>query len=159
MTTDSTGRLISNGEFEDRLAELCLKSGLKGVPRKQRDQHILLKSVVLTLDPLKEFTESEVNDKLAFWLADIARGIELDRVTLRRWLVDEGYLERDSRGLRYRVGEVIPRLFAPGVDEVDVYRVIGVAMKSLQKRKQSYLAVLRKEGRSGRTVLRQAQDE
>ena len=82
-------RPIGSDEFIGRLVDLCLKSGLKGIPRRARDQHILLKSVVLTLDPTKEYTEGQIDDKLAFWLSDIARSIDLDRVTLRRWLVNE----------------------------------------------------------------------
>ena len=35
--------------FSTRLVELCLKAGLHTMPRRPRDRHILLKSVVLTM--------------------------------------------------------------------------------------------------------------
>ena len=80
--------LIAREEFVSRLIDLCLKSGMAGFPRKLRDRHILLKSVVLTLDVAKGHTEREIDDRLQFWLTDVARAIDEDRVSLCRLLVD-----------------------------------------------------------------------
>ena len=131
---------VSRDEFDRRLVELCLTSGLTGLPRKRRDQHILMKSVVLTLDAKRRYTEREIDDRLAFWLADIARSIDLDRVSLRRLLVDESYLKRSRDGSSYWVGPSAQRqeLFEADVDETDVYRAIGVGMKLIQQRKRQY---------------------
>ena len=124
-----------------RLAELCLKSGLTGFPRKHRDQHILLKSVALTLDSARRYTESEIDDKLLFWLNDIARSIDFDHVSLRRMLVDERYLVRERSGSSYIVNSArgIQAEFELEVDEVDVYESIGVSTKLIQQRKQAHL--------------------
>ena len=134
-------RVIGNDEFTGRLVDLCLKSGLKGIPRRERDQHILLKSVALTLNPTREYTEGEMDDKLAFWLSDIARSIDLDRVTLRRWLVNEEYLIRQRDGTSYRVS--IPAegrvCFEASVEDIDVYEAIGLGMKSIAQKKREYL--------------------
>jgi len=81
-------------QFEERMAELCLRSGMAGFPRKRRDQQILLKSIVLTLDRERDYTELEIGDKLAYWLVDIGTSTDLDHVTLRRLLVDTEYLWR-----------------------------------------------------------------
>tara|TARA_B100000949_G_C13896492_1_gene290893 strand:+ start:138 stop:461 length:324 start_codon:yes stop_codon:yes gene_type:complete len=72
--------LISRSEFESLFSELCLKS------------------VVLTLNETSEHAESEIGDRLIFWLSDIAQSIDLDHVSLRRRLVDERYLEREKSG-------------------------------------------------------------
>ncbi len=132
---------ISRDQFVARLQELCLKSSIVGLPRRSRDRHVLLKSVVLTLNSQIGYSEPEIDDKLAYWLVDVSRSIDLDRVTLRRWLVDEGYLERDRGGSSYRVGAggLGEKMFAAGVESVDVYRVIGEGMKEIQEKRRQFL--------------------
>jgi hypothetical protein len=127
-------------QFEERMAELCLRSGTVGLPRKLLARHILLKSVVLTLDRHKDYTEQQIGDRLAYWLVDICRAIDLDHVTLRRLLVDSGYLERNDDGSRYRVADPVGAegMFAPEVDGVDVYESIGRALKRDAERKKAF---------------------
>ena len=57
---------------------------------------------------------------------------------LRRLLVDEGYLARDSWGAAYQVAEPEepPVLFACEVDGVDVYVTIGVGRKVIDQLKR-----------------------
>jgi len=132
---------ISRDEFVERLKDLCLKSGITGLPRRSRDRHFLLKSVVLTLSPRGNYAEREIDDKLAYWLADIGRSIDLGLVSLRRSLVDEGFLLRELGGSSYRVGVGGPheKLFDTAVESVDVYRVIGKGMKKIQDKRREYL--------------------
>ena len=129
-------------KFEERMAELCLRSGMAGFPRKRRDQHVLLKSIVLTLDRERDYTEREIGDKLAFWLVDICSAIDLDHVTLRRLLVDTGYLVRQADGSQYRVADPAGAegMFSPEVDSVDVYESIGRALKRDAERKKAFSA-------------------
>ena len=127
-------------EFRTRLVDLCLKSGLTGFPRGRRDRHILLRSVAATLDPVATYGQDDVTDRLAYWLVDIGQAIELDRVSLRRLMVDDGYLERDNAGTSYRVrpegrGEVE---FEPGIADLEVYEVIGQGKKAIQEQKRLY---------------------
>jgi hypothetical protein len=127
-------------QFEERMAELCLRSGVAGLPRKPRDRHILLKSVVLTLDRDRDYTEREIGDKLAYWLVDIYTSADLDHVTLRRLLVDTGYLERTADGSSYKVADPASAegMFVPEVDTVDVYEAIGRALKRNADRKKAF---------------------
>ena len=134
------GDEITRDQFAARLVDLCLTSGLTGFPRKRRDRHILLKSVVLTMDEARVYTVAEVDDRLIYWLTDIGRSIRFDHVSLRRLLVDEGYVHRDRAGSAYRAGpegsgEVA---FEAEVDELDVYQVIGVGMKAVDDRRRRY---------------------
>ena len=133
--------VIDSDEFTAKLVELCLKSGLAGFPRGPRDRHILMKSVVLALDRSRVYSASEIGDRLSYWLADIGRAIESDHVSLRRMLVDDKYLERDSGGLRYQASSGGPadRLFSADVESVDVYMAIGEGMKAIAQRKHEYL--------------------
>ena len=48
-------------------------------------------------------SEQAINEALDIWLADVGHRIEIDRVSLRRNLVDAGYLVRDLAGHEYRV--------------------------------------------------------
>lgn len=124
------------------MAELCLRSGVVGFPRKPRDRHILLKSVVLTLDREREYTKREIGDKLAYWLVDIYRSAEFDHVTLRRLLVDTGYLARKADGSSYPEADPASaeEMFVLEVDTVDVYESIGRALKRNAERKKAFTA-------------------
>lgn len=130
---------ITADEFRTRLGEPCVMSGLSGVPRKHRDRHILLKSVTLTLDPTERYSESDINDRLIFWLADIAPSVRLDHVSLWRWLVDEAYLGRDPSGRSYRVYPTGSEMFEREVEDVEVYETIGLTRKRLQEKKREHL--------------------
>ena len=116
------------------------RARLRDFPRKRRDQHILLKSVALTLDPIGTYTERAITDKLIFWLTDIGQSMDFDHVSLRRLLVDEGYLMRDNAGTEYRVGRQgsCEVGFEAEVDDLDVYAEIGVGKKALLDRKRRY---------------------
>lgn len=117
---------ITAHEFKDRLVKLCVHSGNSGLPRKQRDRHILLKSVALTLERTAEYTETEVNDRLQWWLNEVGRSIELDHVRLRRHLVDAEYLGRSKDGSRYWVADLSRNqyLFESDVEELDVHELV-----------------------------------
>jgi len=92
---------ITADEFRKRLAALCLKRGGGGMPKRRRDQHILLKSIALTLDRNAVYTEAELNLRIQSWLELVGHEIQVDHVSLRRHLVDEGYLTRDPAGDTY----------------------------------------------------------
>ena len=136
-----TGKITSE-EFTKRLVELCLKSGLRGVPRRARDRHILLKSITLTLDVKAEYTEEEVNERLKSWLRDVGSTIRrLDHVNLRRLLIDEEHLGRSKDGSRYWVGlsSRTHPTFESEVESLDVYDVIRIGREQAEQRKQDYL--------------------
>ncbi len=91
---------IRRKAFEKRIVDLCVRSKIWAFPQKRLDQLILLKSIVLTLND-QEYTEKMINQKLQLWLESV--GIHVDYVSLRRRLVDEGFLCRDTRGTHYQV--------------------------------------------------------
>jgi hypothetical protein len=131
---------ISSTEFKDRLALLCLVRGGRGFPRKPRDQHILFKSITLMLEPQRTYTESEVNENLTQWLRLVGQAIELDHVSLRRYLVDAGYLTRNAAGQSYRVNlDQTIGLFEVGVEEINPMTVVEQAARQTEERKRTYL--------------------
>ncbi len=122
--------------------DLCVKSGLRGVPRKTRDRHILLKGVSLTLNLKAEYTEEEVNEKLRSWLTDVGGTLRrFGHVRLRRLLIDEEYLGRSKDGSRYWValGSRNHPIFEPDVKDVDVLEEIRLGRKEAEHRKRMFL--------------------
>lgn len=125
-------------EFRQRLEAVCGRGGAPGFPRKQRDRHILLRAALHCLPKSAPYAEPDVNDALEGWLARTGISANIDHVTLRRYLVDNGYLRRDRGGLEYTVdpaghGEVE---FEPGVAEVDAAEVLQtMEQRALEKKK------------------------
>lgn len=128
---------ISVNEFR-RLLENISRG--KGFPRKRRQQHVLLKSVVLLLEPGQDYSERQINDTLQKWLDTVGKSIEIDHVSLRRRLVDEGYLIRDRDGRRYRADEAnMGSLFEPAINAIYPVAVIEGAEQRRAMRKREFL--------------------
>jgi hypothetical protein len=131
---------INAAEFKQRLEALLLSPGGRGLPRKRRDWDILFKSIMLALEAGRDYSEKEVNQVVEEWLDGIGQAIEIDYVTLRRHLVDAGYLVRDLAGTSYRVGlEAMAELFEPATDTVDPAAVVEEARSRKEQRKRQYL--------------------
>lgn len=131
---------ITKDYFTKRLADLCLKSGLKGFPKDQTDQQILLKSAMLIIGQSGSFTEQEINEKLDTWV-HICQIKGIDRVTLRRRLVDTGHLIRSKDGASYQIATPgpEPHLFEDAINQLDIGRVIENAREEIARRKREYL--------------------
>ena len=133
---------ITRKEFTDRLVRLCVNSGLRGVPRKARDRHILSKGITLTLDLKAEYTEEEVNQELKTWLTEVGGTLRrLSHVRLRRLLIDEEYLGRSKDGSRYWValGSRNHPAFEPAVQDIDVSELLRSGKEEAERRKQMFM--------------------
>ena len=139
------GSKIRIAEFKNRLAALCLRGGGRGFPCKHRDQHVLFKSVTLMLETKRHYAENELNECLAKWLSQVGRSVEIDHVSLRRYMVDAGYLTRDTAGRSYRVDpEPTVGLFEAGIEDIDPLAVVEAAYRDAEERKREYLEKARK---------------
>jgi len=139
--------LITKEQFSRRVVELYLRSGLDGLPKNEADQHILLKSVALTLGKPGVFNELELNEKLKVWINQISGMKKFDHSSLRRWLVDYGYLTRNTDGSRYEVAAGSrAQLFDPSIEQVNIAELIRNAREEIARKKMEYL---QKSGRSG----------
>ena len=119
---------IGAREFRRRFESLCLGGVGPGLPRRRRDAQILLKAASLALVPHSPCSEAELDNVLDGWLWAVGPRVELDRVGLRRSLVDEGYLLRDSAGRSYRLGPGPAGVsFAADIDEIDPIGVVEEA--------------------------------
>ena len=132
---------ITHHQFTQRLTALCVESKA-GWPTKRSDRLILMKSAILTLTPDRVYTEREINDALQYWLFEVGSSLSLDHVVLRRYLVDDGFLSRESNGSAYRVHSGYQKwaTFEPAVETTDVLLLIHAAAAELARKKQAYQA-------------------
>lgn len=135
-----TGEPISTTVFIKRLTDLCTKSGMSDFPKGIQEQHILLKSAAVMLEPGRVYTEKEINEILERWVTEVSGIKFMDRVTMRRQMVDTGYLERSNDGASYRVVRAGSGMvsFDPGVDDLDPVQVILNARQEKEQRKREY---------------------
>lgn len=118
--------MISIDDFVERLCRLGADRGPRRFPRKPRDREILMKSIRMGMDADRTYGELEINDLLREWNRDVAPAIETDHVSVRRLLVDYGYLERTADGRFYRVGfPPRPTAFDLDVDSLDLRATIA----------------------------------
>ena len=110
------------------------------MPKDETDQHILLKSVVLSFDNRGIFGEQDINEKLKYWIQQISRIKEIDHSSLRRFLVDAGYLTRTKDGSQYQVPPSAPRpqFFEDAVEQIDPAEVLRAAQEEIERRKRAY---------------------
>lgn len=129
---------ITAAQFTERFASLILAG--RELPKKQLDRHILFMSSTLKLEAGRPYSESELNDELRKWASRFGGNFGLDHVTLRRFLVDEGYLTRDPAGGTYEVAmNGLPYTFDQSIKELDLEELISAAQQARELKKQQYL--------------------
>lgn len=135
----SNNQPITKENFIKRLVDLCLRSGLSGFPKDELNQQVLFKSAILTLNKTDIFTGQEVAGKLKYWLEEICRLKDIDYITLRRMLVDAGYLTRNNDGSCYQVANPRLEFFEETIDQLDINEVLKNAREEIARRKREYL--------------------
>lgn len=132
--------LLTLAEFCNRLELLCLKSGVVGLPRDGRDRNLLLRSVLLVLDSRATYDQKQLDVALQGWLEVVGPRIETDHVTLRRHLVDHGFLERDGYGREYRIAplERHPVRVEEAVARLDLAQFLDQRRQSIAERKAQH---------------------
>ena len=130
---------ISESQFRSRFATLIL--GGRNLPKKQLDLHILYISAILGLDPRRQYSETELNEELRTWTESYGHNFGLDHVTLRRYLIDAGYIQRDAAGTSYALATTDPTYsFDPSIWQLDLQEVINEAKEERERRKEQYLS-------------------
>ena len=95
-----TAQVVPLDEAARRLRALSSGGVGPGLPRRRRDQWILLHSAAADLPPTP-LDERSLNEMLKAWLAGLGPRVDLDHVSLRRALVDDGFVERTPDGASY----------------------------------------------------------
>ncbi len=130
---------VSAQQFATRLAQLCVTGVGLGLPNKRIDQQLLLMSIRLTLEAGRRYEETELNAAITRWKAEVGINIDLDHVSLRRHLVDEGYVVRDPAGNCYQAAHSRSEdLFDPAIAGLDQGGIIRAALERRERRKQAH---------------------
>jgi len=89
----------------------------------------------MCMDSSRTYTESQVNRIIQDWNRDIAPAIDTDHVTVRRWLVDYGLLDRSPDGSTYRVGfPPASVVFDLEVDDIDLRATVAAYLDYQSRR-------------------------
>jgi len=87
----------------------ALVLGQRTFPKRRDAIVTLLVSAMLEIDVGRPYSERTINAKLQAWVDAFGGSVGLDRVTVRRMLVDESYLHRDAFGTAYVLRARSPR--------------------------------------------------
>ena len=127
--------MISVEEFVERLCLIAAARGPRRFPRKRKDRHIIMKSILMGMDSARTYTEGQVNEIIQDWNREVAPAIDTDHVTVRRCLVDYGLLERSPDGSTYRVGfPTASVVFDLEVEDIDVRATVAAYLDHQSRR-------------------------
>ena len=79
------------------------RGGSRPWPKKQVDRWVLLHCAARRLAEGERLSERDANARIQDWLLGPADRLDIDFVTVRRALIDEGFWDRDSGGVAYRL--------------------------------------------------------
>jgi hypothetical protein len=129
---------ITVDQFTARLGAICARESQSGLPGKQADRLIVLKSVIMTMEPGRTYTAVEMTEAMKRWMATVGPGLGTDHATLRRELVDSRLLARDADGTSYWILSPGPRDgdFAPGVSALDPAAIVEQARARIEQKKR-----------------------
>ena len=97
-----TPLVIAHATAGTRLAAMLRNGFGAGLPKKRLDRFVLLAALAQLVADDEAPGERELTDRLKAWLGNEGARLSTDAATLRRALIDEGFLERDGRGTAYR---------------------------------------------------------
>ena len=129
--------MITTSDFVHRLEALVLGGVGPGLPRREQDRHILLKAVTLGFRDELPCSERDLGFALQRWLDLVGRRVEIDPVSLRRALIDYGYLRRDPAGRTYEWGHLRSGTFTPEVEMLVPLDLIASARERRLERARS----------------------
>ena len=130
--------MMDESDYAARLGKMLGVGAPLTWPKQGEDQMVLMGAAALGLDAARRYTEKELNADLAGWLERFSRPGGLDYVTLRRYLIDFRFVDRESDGSAYWVDrDELAQEFEPGVFELETKAVVdAVKAERAARRKQ-----------------------
>lgn len=132
--------LITTEEFRKLIVKLYLRASGGGLPKKQKDQHTILKSVQVILREKEKYSHVELNNVLKNWVTGIGSRIGTDHPTVRRMLIDNGYMTRTDGGKVYTISKSNHGEFEfdEEIDEMDVEKIIEEAKEEMKHKAEQF---------------------
>jgi hypothetical protein len=93
LTVNDDRTIITQKEKSAILKKYFDGDQLKSFPKKQKRKLILLQHIAGMFDAEKKYTEKEVNQ--------ILMKVQEDYVTIRRYLIEYGFMDRKNDGSQY----------------------------------------------------------
>lgn len=129
---------ITEDQFKARFIPLVMGGGSL-LKKKIEDQHVLFVSAVQMLEHGHRYSEGELNEALKPWSATFGEGFGLDHVTLRRHLIDEGYLLRDAAGTDYVLNtDDPPTTYDDAIANLDFELMLDEALREREERRRKH---------------------
>jgi hypothetical protein len=129
---------ITESQFRKRFISLVF--GGRDFPKKRENLHVLLKSAVLGLRGDHTYSQQELTQELSSWVEAFGNNFNIDAVTLRRLLVDEGYLIRDPAGNEYELSNNNPPFsFDDSITSIDPELLIIEEKEKRELKKQRHM--------------------
>lgn len=126
------------GQIEASLGRILRPGRFDSFPTHPRDRDALLAVAAGKLERQRPYAEREINETLIAWLASVAA--RPDHVTLRRRMVDCGFLKRTPNGARYYLnyGRLVEVLGDPPT-QVDASAILQGVLRDREERKRTHL--------------------
>lgn len=129
--------LVTYDAFVRQFPALVLSQRI--LPKKREAIVTLLVSAMVGLEPGAVYTETEINVHLQSWVDAFGAPIGMDRVTTRRMLVDEGYLQRDAYGSSYVLRARSPHFdYEPSIQSLDLVELVEAFEREREVRKAAH---------------------
>jgi hypothetical protein len=140
MADDSDQRKIPVEQYRRRIANLLARGAVACVPRKLTDKFCLALAVAGAFRAEQAYSEQDVNGQIQRWLARHDPEGMLDHVTLRRLLVDLGFLTRGQGGRIYELDGGGPGFaaFDPEALTVDTDELLRVEREEAEARRAQF---------------------
>ena len=124
-------------DTETLLRNLLQTGALQSLPANPHVRDTVLAVAAGGLVRQRPYAEREVNDVLTAWLASVRAAI--DHVTLRRRMVDLGFLKRTRDGSRYylNLGRVVATLGSAEA-KIDAGAIADDIVRGREARKKAY---------------------
>lgn len=125
------------GDIETLFRNLLQTGALQALPTNPHVRDTVLAVATGGLARQRPYAEREVNDVLSAWLTSVRATI--DHVTLRRRMVDLGFLKRTTDGSRYYLNfGRVAAILGDGAVGVDAGAIADDIVRGREARKRAY---------------------